>query len=174
MSTLLIHGFQVRNKHFIPVPLFPLRESRVLVCPGNHGHNLNTTSTVSLVMKMLTREPIPFPHTGLRVQSKSILRDPICEALRAQIKTGILETNSPLEAEIDDLLHGRGSGAKTSPVLVDNVIILREVPYVSMIEVKYRSRSHLPTHSAASVATPSPSSTTYTTSSNYSRSIDSS
>ena len=144
---------------------------------------LTVRSTTLFASKMTTwntlaHQSIFFPLLGFntreRVQSKSILRDPICEALRAQIKTGILETNSSLEAEIDDLLHGRSSGARTSPVLVDNVIILREVPYVSMIEVKYRSRSHLPGPSAASVATPSPSSTTYTTSSNYSRSMDSS
>lgn len=137
-----------------------------------------TRSPYSHVHFLRHRRPDLGFNTRQRVQSKSILRDPICEALRAQVKTGMLETNSPLEAEIDDLLFGGNSSGTsrriTSPAM-DSVIILQDVPYVSMIEVKYRSRSsHLPAPSAASVATPSPSSTTYTTSSNYSRSMDSS
>ena len=108
-----------------------------------------------------------------RVHGKSILRDPICEGLRAQIKTGVL-TNSPLEAEIDDLLHGCSCVDQLNQAL-DGDMERREVPYVSMIEVKYRESNHLlPPPSSASVATPSPASTTYTSSSNYSRSLDSS
>lgn len=133
--------------------------------------------------------PTPAVRTSVRnrntlSQSKSILRDPICESLRAHIKKGApLDQSSSLEDKIDELLHGSSVNTRTrqSNRMIDNVIILsHEVPYVALIEQKYRTTCHRnlsspSTSSIASVvATPSPSSTTYTTSSNSYNCTDSS
>lgn len=66
-----------------------------------------------------------------KVQSKSILKDPLCANLRSQLEAGA--TDCTLEEEIDSLLYGRAEFYDLESV--------DEFPcsYVTMIEEKYRS-----------------------------------
>lgn len=66
-----------------------------------------------------------------KVQSKSILKDPLCANLRSQLEAG--STDCTLEEEIDSLLYGRAEFYDLESV--------DEFPcsYVTMIEEKYKS-----------------------------------
>lgn len=70
-------------------------------------------------------------ETTGKIQSKSILKDPLCANLRSQLEAG--STDCTLEEEIDSLLYGRAEFYDLESV--------DEFPcsYVTMIEEKYRS-----------------------------------
>lgn len=73
----------------------------------------------------------PLNDSANKIQSKSILKDPLCANLRSQLEAG--STDCTLEEEIDSLLYGRAEFYDLESV--------DEFPcsYVTMIEEKYRS-----------------------------------
>lgn len=80
--------------------------------------------------------------------SRSILRDPLLESMRSHVRAGDSsnETAAGIEDEIDTLLYGRrddDDDPEDSYHPVTDIIPCLEVPYVSMIEDRYRSCNQL-------------------------------
>nr|XP_015922302.2 uncharacterized protein LOC107450885 [Parasteatoda tepidariorum]XP_015922311.2 uncharacterized protein LOC107450885 [Parasteatoda tepidariorum] len=93
---------------------------------------LNPTDSVSDKDKKSGRTTdVSGDQNGPKIQSKSILKDPLCANLRSQLEAGSVDCT--LEEEIDTLLYGRAEFYD-----LENV---DDFPcsYVTMIEDKYRS-----------------------------------
>lgn len=77
--------------------------------------------------------------------NRSILRDPLLEGMRSQVKAGEFSSSSGLEDEIDALLYGKSKAFDThatgNTVDYQFVSTFPEVSYVSMIEDRYRVTS---------------------------------
>ncbi|KAI1308691.1 hypothetical protein HDE_00412 [Halotydeus destructor] len=81
------------------------------------------------------------PDQGLSLKSKSILKDPICEAMRSQMVRGEFGSGCPLEGEIDGLLYGKlplTSGDQDGDCYGSQE---DDVPYATMIEDKYKAKT---------------------------------
>ncbi|CAL1264059.1 unnamed protein product [Larinioides sclopetarius] len=90
--------------------------------PTNEGSDINPCRT---------SESVSSDQSGQKVQSKSILKDPLCANLRSQLEAG--SGDCTLEEEIDSLLYGRAEFYDLESV--DDF----PCSYVTMIEEKYRS-----------------------------------
>jgi len=72
--------------------------------------------------------------------TKPILKDSLCASLLSQIESGQFCSDYSLEGEIDNLLYGP---RKTATTCCDfNVDHLVDIPYVAMIENKYRKNQN--------------------------------
>jgi hypothetical protein len=100
---------------------------------------------------LYSEEQSEYTRNRLKVK-RSILRDPLLDSMRSHVRgNDNNKTAAGIEDEIDSILYG---GHKNDPEdsyhPVTDIIPCLEVPYVSMIEDRYRSQLQLPHYSTSS------------------------